>query len=420
MLLPTGPIHVWFHRIFADIAKLAPLSIVVAALTFINTIRQARAKQKEDKVQAIRQTLIKAGTAAYVLNWSLLGDPEFAAGVLEIRDLIENRLGKQPPITEIQKLFSDQVLVEGIIEKAWRDSGATAKYRVDALEFSRFQAEIGNRIPIVQDAFEHVSSQLRMLLLSEIFLIQSVRNDEAYRTIAAMVQDKSADPLSHIQRKFLSELKRKDTTPFTEACRLIEAIANVAAIAPNRKILALLDQPFWLTSINERWRAAKLRKTSQTLETNVLQKLRQNFPAESDLLVPAATKILREHQAIVEMEHRFQTSLENVTRHFGGLPGSTKLESACKAFLTAQLEARRRQDNIMLSFVRLKCLAVDDPNIDIFLGVNAESTELLEKALSKGANPNVGDKQVLARYKETLSKNDDTWFTNATGFNKAN
>src|SRR6202011_3722959 len=151
----------------------------------INTIRQARAKQKEDKVQAIRQTLIKAGTAAYVLNWSLLGDPEFAAGVLEIRDLIEGRLGKQPPITEIQKLFNDQVLVEGVIEKAWRDSGASAKYRVDALEFSRFQAEIGNRIPIVQDAFEHISSQLRMLLISEIFLIQSVRNDEAYRTIEA-------------------------------------------------------------------------------------------------------------------------------------------------------------------------------------------------------------------------------------------
>jgi hypothetical protein len=419
MLLP-GPIHAWLHRIFADIAKLAPLSIVLAALTFINTIRQARAKQKEDKAQAVRQTLIKAGTSAYVLNWSLLGDPEFSAGVLEIRDLIEERLGKQPPIADIQKLFSDQVLVEGIIEKAWRDSGATAQYRVDALEFSRFQAEIGNRIPIVQDAFEHISSQLRILLISEIFLIQSVRNDKVYRSIAAMAQDKSADPLSHIQRKFLSELKRKDTSPFSEACRLIEAIANVAAIAPNRKILALLDQPSWFTSIKERWRATKLRKTSQTLEAEVLQKLRQNFPTESDLLAPATTKILREHQAIVEMEHRFQTSLENVTRHFGGLPGSTKLESACKAFLTAQLEARRRQDDVMLSFVRLKCLAVDDPDIDIFLGVNAGSTELVEKALSRGANPNVGDKQVLARYKETLSKNDDIWFTKAAGLGQAN
>jgi hypothetical protein len=420
MLLPSGLIHVWFHRIFADIAKLAPLSIVVAALTFINTIRQARAKQKEDKAQAIRQTLIKAGTAAYVLNWSLLGDPEFAAGVLQIRDLIEDRLGKQPPVAEIQKLFNDKVLVEGIIEKAWRDSGAVSKYRTDALEFSRFQAEIGNRIPIVQDAFEQISSQLRMLLISDIFIIQSVRNDEAYQKIEEMVQGKITDPLSQIQRKLLSELKRKDGNTFSEACRLVEAIANVAAVAPNRKILALLDQPFWLVSIQERWRATKLRKTSRTLQADVSEKLRLNFPAENDLLVPVATKILSEHESIVEMEHRFQTSLESLTRHFGGLPGSTKLEDACKAFLTVQLEARKRKNTIMLSFVRLKCLAIEDPDIDIFLGVSAESTKLLENALSRGANPNVRDKEVLARHKETLSRSDDTWFINATGLNAEN
>jgi hypothetical protein len=410
MLLSNFPSHAVLSQGFALIAKLAPLSVLVAALTFINTIRQARAKQAEEKAQAIRQSLAKAGTAAYVLSWSLLGDREISAWILQIRESIEERLGKEPSVTEIQKLFTDRVLIESIVEKAWRDSGAVTGYRNEALDFSRIQVDIGNKIPVVQDALESISARLRMLLLSDAFIVNSIRNDRGYQNIPAELLLEQFSPMSYIQHKLLVEIKRADLEGFSEACKLVEAIAKITAIADTRKILLLLRPPSLLQRLKQRLRRNQAQRASRMFQNSVTQKLKINFPDHSTLLAQAATQILGERETIVATAEEYANFLDSITRIFRGMSGSTEFHTACGKFLAVQLKERMHKNDLMVSFVRLKCLGIEDPDVDTVLAVNGGSIDLLKAALARGADPHVGDKQVLARYELTLKEAKDAWF----------
>jgi len=50
MIPADEPIRHWLGQILATVSKLAPLSIVVAALSFLNTLRQGRAKRSKTKL----------------------------------------------------------------------------------------------------------------------------------------------------------------------------------------------------------------------------------------------------------------------------------------------------------------------------------------------------------------------------------
>jgi hypothetical protein len=62
-------------EVLAIISKLAPLSIVIAALALLHNFRQAWLKRDRDDATAVREVLNKLGAKAYLLNWSLIGDP---------------------------------------------------------------------------------------------------------------------------------------------------------------------------------------------------------------------------------------------------------------------------------------------------------------------------------------------------------
>ena len=113
-------------QLLSIINKFAPLSVVIAALGFLNTLKQNSAKRNQDEAKSAREVLNKAGTKAYILNWSLIGNMEISSGVLQLREMIETRLGKTPTVQEFEALLADQSLIESMIEKAWRDSGAIA------------------------------------------------------------------------------------------------------------------------------------------------------------------------------------------------------------------------------------------------------------------------------------------------------
>lgn len=56
----------------------------------------------------------------------------------------------------------------------------------------------------------------------------------------------------------------------------------------------------------------------------------------------------------------------------------------------------------------LNCLrdaGIDDPNLDLFLSAVTGDTELLEKALARGADVNLKDKQLVSKYRDVLQKN---------------
>src|SRR5271156_658406 len=119
----------------------------------------------------------------YLLNWSLIGHLEFSATVLRVRELIEERVGKSPSASALVTLFSDKPLMASIVEKAWRDSGVGEKFRQHVFEFGQVQAEMGNRIPLVQEAFEAISARLRVSFMTDVFLVNAIRTSDKYRSI---------------------------------------------------------------------------------------------------------------------------------------------------------------------------------------------------------------------------------------------
>jgi hypothetical protein len=55
---------------------------------------------------------------------------------------------------------------------------------------------------------------------------------------------------------------------------------------------------------------------------------------------------------------------------------------------------------MLVTFRKIEAGGVDDPDVDVFIAVfeGDDSIDALKDALARGADPNVTDKQVLARY----------------------
>ena len=53
----------------------------------------------------------------------------------------------------------------------------------------------------------------------------------------------------------------------------------------------------------------------------------------------------------------------------------------------------------------LKDSGIDDPNLDLILSAVRGDTELLEKAIARGADVNIKDKQLVSKYRDVLQKN---------------
>src|SRR6202023_166980 len=117
-----------FTQLLLVVSKLAPLSVVIAALALLHNFWQAIIKRKRDDAIALRETIGRLGVRAYILNWSLIGNSTIAAGILEVREQIETRVGKAPSAEEIVSFVSEKLLFESVIEKAWRDAKISDKF----------------------------------------------------------------------------------------------------------------------------------------------------------------------------------------------------------------------------------------------------------------------------------------------------
>jgi hypothetical protein len=401
--------HILSH-VLTWVSALAPLSIIIAALSFLNTLRQRSAKRDEDEAKAAREVLNKAGTKAYLLNWSLIGKMEISAGVLQIRELIEARVGKTPAAADLAALLGEQNLMEAIVEKGWRDSGAIAKFRQEALEFGQIGAEVGERIPLVQEALEVISARLRTLFLLDTFVVVDMRDKHRYRGVTQPGAAGPAEMMANLHRQLLRAASVPDKGSFSEACTLLERLSGVTATAPDASILRMLRSRYlfagkFKSALEQRRRERANRRIREELG----RRFREKFPSEAPLLDQATDALLRNFAETNLTQQRLEHSAERIVHIFGGAGGGEKLTEAVQKFLVNHTADETRNMGWLKSLLRLKYAGVTDPDVDMHLGTGAGVLKLLQMALDRGGDQHISVEIVLDRHKGILSDERDGW-----------
>jgi hypothetical protein len=402
MIPADEQIHHWLGQLLKTIGKLAPLSIVVAALSFLYTLRQGRAKRDEDKARNLREILNKAGIMGYLLNWSSIGNFEFSAAVLRVRELIEERVGKAPSASALVTLFGDQLLMDSIVEKAWRDSGVGEKFRQHAFEFGQLQAAMGNRIPLVQEAFEAISAGLRVSFMTDVFIVNSIRTSDKYRRIPPRVSG-DQEAIAYIHRQLLSAAQVPKMEAFSKACTVLQRFAEITAVATDKSLLKITASPTLVFRVEEYFHANKQDRLDRPFRQQATQTLAEKFPAEASLLTQAVDGFLRQRRNMRANERRLQTSYEQIAHVFRGLKGSTELNESCREFIAERAASASTDLAPLEKLISLKCMGVNDPQIDFSLGLGSDVLDLLKSALSRGADQKVGLQETLDRYGNKLT-----------------
>ncbi len=389
------------------INKLAPLSIVITALGILNTIRLARVKRRQDDAQALRETLNTAGTTANTLNWSLLGRSDVTIPLLALRDMIETRLTKPVTAQALSGLLNDQLLIEPMIAKAWRDSGEFDRFRQQFLDFGRLEAEIGSRIPLVYEALERINAQLRVLLHTDSNLIVTVRNDSRYRNIASLA-GKPVDPLSHVHRMFAKDARHSSPESFSHASQFLNALAGATASASDKRIL-MLFRPLGLL---DRWKHYLARRNAERrdriLRPQLARQLEENFPNEAPMLTVALDTVLSKTRELRQNDLILRDSAEKITNTLRTSQDSD-LAKATKKLVETLSSSYRDDIYTMHALIRLKTLGIPDPEIDAALGLEIGSLELVKSADARGANLMQGPKTILNQHVQHLTSFPDVF-----------
>ena len=390
-------------RGITEIGKLAPLSIVLTALGILNTIRLARVKRREDQAKAIRETLNSAGTSAYILTWSLLGGMSAKVPLLELRDAIETRLGKPVAAQPLLDLLNDQLLIEPMIGKAWRDSGAIDRFRQEAFEFSRLSADIGSRIPLVHEALEQINAKLRVLLQADSTLTVNVRNDKNYRTLPPAHPGQPNDPLHRVMTLLLSDTPRNNSETFQTSTGFLNALAAATASASDRRILRLVHArmilPRWKNHFAER--AAKDR--DRPVRAEIAAQFQQVIPQEAGPLTSALDAALKQTHTLHQKEQLLRHNAAYILHTLKTSDENPKLRDAVQGFVQAL--AKKNEEEIWKThaLIRLKALGVGDPEIDVHLAIATGTPELLKSAMNLGATMVVGLDRVLHSHRQQLA-----------------
>jgi hypothetical protein len=402
----TSSIHL-AGRLIAFINTLAPLSIVLTALGILNTIRLARVKRRQEEAQSVRETLNAAGTSAYTLNWSLLGGMDFKVPLLQLHDAIEARLGKSPAPQVLSDLINDQSLIEPMIGKVWRDSGIIDRFRQEALDFSRLSADVGDRIPLVQEALQQVNAHLRVLLLTDSNLIFNIRNKGRYRSIPASQSGHPVDPLQLVHKMFISDSTRPNDNSFSQACEFLNTLASTTAAATDRRILRL-SKP---QSLRRRWQdylsSRRQDRRDSRLRPQLLKQLEEKFPNELPLLTVSLDAVLRKTRELRRKEQVLSDNAAYILRALKVDPKHSKLAQNSQSLLETLFLAYRQAIYSMHAIVRLKTLGIPDPQVDAALAQETGNLELLKSAEARGANFLAGSDMVLQQHGHHLADVDD-------------
>lgn len=398
-------IYSWIKEILSLFKHLAPLSVVIAAIALLHNFHQTRAQKRSTQATSLRKTLGILGAKTYLLNWSLIGNSDTNKALLQIRELIELRIGTLPSSDDLSTLISDKKLFEGIIDKGFIDSGFTEKFQSEAVEFGKIKADIGNKIPILDVALEEVNTKLRMLFLLNTVVVFSARNKETINSLfKSDSSEESTIPLMTTLHQFLSDAAHiSDKGSFSEACKFIQELSYAISNIDDNVLLSLSKKPsmhviawVWLWDI---WKKVQEKKKIN----EIAKALKQNPSEEYRLLHRAFEDILQNkcklRQRIKIMTLRANKLLEAVN----GYLGIKELEKATNKFLSKYSEKKFIDIKTSLDLIKLRAIGVNDPDIDIFLATTTGIIELIQSAVDRGGNVNSSLGEILKKYREQLS-----------------
>ncbi len=387
--------------ILGIIAKFAPLSIIIAALGFLQSVRQARIKRDHDDAVSVRGVLNSLGTKTYVLEWSLLGSPPslIAASVMQIREAVEERIGKAPADHEIAEFLSEQLLAEGIVEKSLRDSKVIERFQSEALEFGKLRADLGNRLPLVQAAFAEVETRLRMLFLLDSFLIFAMRNKPEYKELKGRDPGMPPVGMSGLHRLLLQHLILPDREAFSEACGFLQEFCEAAGAANDRRVLSLTRRRHLFPKLGDWWSTRRDLRGDDSEEKVLLKKLKENAGEHFNLLSPVVAELSKARRQERVASRLRQRSALRILGALDNQGEGSKLAKVTRAFL-AKCEATTGDSSAtMFNLLQLRARGIDDPDIDALLASASGAVELLKSALDRGATGDVGSGEILARHK---------------------
>ena len=390
-----------YKQALTGIAQLAPLSILIAALTYLNNLRQARIRREIDEVTALREVFSRLGVKSYLLSWSLIGDSLIAAAVFQIRESIEARLGKSPSAEDIRLLISDQLLFEAIVGKAIRDSKVAEKFQTEALEFGKFKADLRNRVPLVDTALQAIETKLRMLFSLDSFLIFSIRNDPDYKLLKDSTIEKGV--MSELHHLLLRASLPKGNGEFTEASKFLQKVSDCVAEADDVTILRLTRyrQSFirrckdWLSDQRRRFRDEK--KYSK-----LIQQLKDNAPNEFPLLRLTAEKAIQQRHNKRNAANHLEQSGIYILQVFKNRSNYSSLKEATEIFLKSLFSESLEESETVFTLLYIRAKGVEDPDIDIFLAAITGNLQLLESACNRGGNVNISLSEVFAKHQHLI------------------
>lgn len=409
MILGDGLLPHFLGEIDTFIQKLASLSIVIAVLTFLNTLRLQRAKRLQEEATNLRQTLNMAGTKAYLLEWSLIGGIDIKAGILQLRESIEARLGQKQTAEAISKLFSEKQLIEAMVEKAWQDSGAVVRFRQEAFDFSRIQADLGNRIPMVYQGLNEIGAKLRTLLKSDILIVFSMQDEARNWKALEYLSTDTESAMAQIHSELLRATEGPETDGFNKACKFLECLAGITGNAKDKRLLQLIKPPGRFIRAKQHLRVTLHDRLDRKLKLRIQRRLQELFPNESSMLCKAVDITFEERSKALSLGMKLKNSADRIAHAMKGLSGSSELAEATAKFLATQSSELLKKSKMLEGLISLKCVAINDAQIDFIIGSLTGMVDLLASAESRGASRYANVDVVLDRHKQLLSGSNDEW-----------
>jgi len=121
-----------------------------------------------------------------------------------------------------------------------------------------------------------------------------------------------------------------------------------------------------------------------------LRRQGSNNPEDEKLRTFLESTVLPSSNEFVEKADKILNELEKTINRFDH---------------TTQKLGNRTAEPFIAILNCLKDAGIDDPNLDLFLSAATGDTELLEKAIARGADVNIKDKQLVSKYRDVLQKN---------------
>lgn len=335
------------------------LSVIIAVLTFAYNIRSKETENKRSQAKLIKEHLGDLNSNIYLLEWTTITKSHISIILSKVIEKIRAHLKDPTDKNEIEKILSNSLKMQFLIESAWHESSEIKKIETYMTNFSKSEIFLNYYFPFLYKLLNDYGGQLRIIYLSDVTAGINFRDTSKIISEFHELLKANPNPLDalemilyrhlHYEKRDSISLNREIFSEFYQFCNVLD----------HNSILELSE----FARKNNRKGISPVQKII-SIRTYISQKIKTAYSEE----------ILRLLEKYIQLQRN-----SNEAR-FG-------------KFLD---EAKK--------------LSPNDPDIDVFLAVlgtgdNDENLELLKTAESKGANLQITEKELKERYPDLWNSN---------------